>query len=457
MNFQNQDDTICAVSTASGKGAIALIRLSGRNSISITEKFFSKELKDKDGHTAHFGIIRFQDQIIDEVLVTIFKNKSSFTGEEMVEIACHGSSFIQEQILDLVLTNGGRMASPGEFSLRAFLNGKMDLSQTEAIADLISAGSKAAHNVAMNQMRGGFSSEIMELRQKLMDFASLVELELDFSQEDVEFADREELYNLVRLVKEKVERLVDSFKLGNVIKNGVPVAIVGSPNAGKSTLLNSLLNENKAIVSNIPGTTRDVIEDTIVLDGIQFRFIDTAGIRDTNDVVELLGIEKALEQIHKAEIVLLIFDLQDNTVVNIIEQIETFREKQIKDSQTLISLFNKSDQVDIEKYKALNEIGLFISAKDKEGIAKLKEKLVQEIDLNQNEDQNIVTNVRHHDILRKCFIALGKVEDGLDNQIPGDLLAMDIRECLNLLGEISGNISSDELLGNIFSNFCIGK
>ncbi|NOQ74045.1 MAG: tRNA uridine-5-carboxymethylaminomethyl(34) synthesis GTPase MnmE [Crocinitomix sp.] len=457
MNFLNQDDTICALSTSAGMGAIALIRLSGKNALSICEKIFSKPLQDKATHTAHFGRIKSGEQLIDEVVVTLFKNPGSFTGEDIVEIACHGSVYIQEQILALLIENGARMAGPGEFSLRAFMNAKMDLSQTEAIADLISASSKAAHKVAMHQMRGGFSREIGELREGLLSFASLVELELDFSEEDVEFADRKQLQDLVEQVKLKVSALLQSFKLGNVIKNGVPVAIVGSPNAGKSTLLNTLLNEEKAIVSDIAGTTRDVIEDTIILNGIEFRFIDTAGIRETKDTIESLGIERAYAQIRKAAVILLMIDLTETPEKYVLKQIEQFSHNTNNEDQTLIPIFNKMDEVDLADFKGLEGKGIFISARNKVNIDVLVDELGATIGDYGTEDQTIVTNARHYDILKKCELSLVKVEEGLESQIPGDLLAMDIRETLYHLGEITGQITTDDLLGNIFANFCIGK
>jgi len=457
VNFQNQDETICALSTASGIGAISLIRLSGKSSFSIINSVFSKSLDKALSHTAHFGRILKDNEIIDEVVVTIFKNPTSFTGEDLIEIACHGSRFIQEEILKLLIDKGARLAGPGEFSLRAFLNGKMDLSQTEAVADLIMANSKAAHKVAMHQMRGGFASEITELRTELLNFASLVELELDFSQEDVEFADRSQLQALIQKIKLKVNRLVDSFKLGNVIKNGVPVAIVGAPNAGKSTLLNALLNEDKAIVSDIAGTTRDVIEDTIVIHGIEFRFIDTAGIRETTDKIEILGIARSYEQIQKAEIILLLFDLKNEKANTILKQIEKFKKLSLSESQIFLPIFNKTDLVNLTEFEKLKDLGLFLSAKSKENLEELKARLVDVIHFVETDNQLIVTNVRHFEILKKCAASLILVEDGLEQQIPGDLLAMDIRETIHHLSEITGDISNDELLGHIFANFCIGK
>ena len=457
MQFLNQTDTICALSSAPGMGAIALIRLSGKDAMSIVESIFTKSLASQKTHTAHFGRIHKDDNIIDEVVVTLYKNPGSFTGEDIVEIACHGSVYIQEQILELLIQKGARMAGPGEFSLRTFMNGKMDLSQTEAIADLISSTSKAAHKVAMHQMRGGFSSEINELREGLISFASLVELELDFSQEDVEFADRQQLRELVEQVNAKVSSLLHSYKLGNVIKNGVPVAIVGSPNAGKSTLLNALLNEEKAIVSDIAGTTRDVIEDTIVLNGVEFRFIDTAGIRETEDIIENLGIKRAYDQIKKAAIILLLIDLTEMSEDFVLQQIATFEKSVNLEEQDFIPIFNKVDQVDLKQYQKLTEKGLFISAKTKDNLEDLVNRLAATVGNVHEGDQTIVTNARHYEILLKCKESLVKVEEGLEMEIPGDLLAMDIRETLYHLGEITGQITTDDLLGNIFANFCIGK
>lgn len=457
MQFLNQKDTICALSSPAGIGAIALIRLSGDDTFPIVEKIFSKTIQDKASHTAHFGRIKRGNTIIDEVVVTVFKTPGTFTGQDIIEIACHASPYIQQEILSLLIENGARLAGPGEFSMRAFMNGKMDLSQTEAIADLIAANSKAAHKVAMHQMRGGFGEEINALREGLLTFASLVELELDFSEEDVEFANRDQLTELVIAVAQKVNSLLNSFKLGNVIKNGVPVAIVGSPNAGKSTLLNTLLNEEKAIVSDIAGTTRDVIEDTIILNGVEFRFMDTAGIRETQDTIESLGIQRAFDQIKKARIVLLIIDLTNNDEQVVLKQIKLFESELVDSEQTFIPLFNKMDEIDEMKFKGLVDKGLFISAKNKINITELIKKLSDSITALGEENVSIVTNVRHFEILKKCKESLVKVEQGLELQIPGDLLAMDIRETLHHLGEITGEITTDDLLGNIFANFCIGK
>ncbi|MCB9224114.1 MAG: tRNA uridine-5-carboxymethylaminomethyl(34) synthesis GTPase MnmE [Crocinitomicaceae bacterium] len=457
MKFEDPNDTICALSTPQGNGAIALIRLSGKQAINIVNKIFSRELSDKQSHTAHFGSIKQNEQVLDEVLVTIFRNPHSFTGEDLVEIGCHGSVYIQSEILKLLLAQGARMAGPGEFSLRAFINGKMDLSQTEAVADLIASRSAASHKIAMHQMRGGFSKEISELRQELMNFASLIELELDFSEEDVEFADRTQLNDLLDKVKTKVSSLLKSFRYGNALKNGVPVAIVGAPNAGKSTLLNALLNEDKAIVSDIAGTTRDVIEDTMIIDGIEFRFIDTAGIRETKDKIESEGIRKAFDKIKTARIILLLFDTEGSSEQEIIDQISLFEKRSVLPGQKLICLFNKADRIDKEKLLSLKDVGLFISAKRGDELDELKSILVDQIKTGDEQFDTVVTNIRHFEILQKCDSSIEKIKQGLEMNIPGDLLAMDIRETMDLLGEITGEISSDELLGNIFANFCIGK
>jgi tRNA modification GTPase len=458
VNFQNPDDTIVAVSTPAGAGAIALIRISGKNSIGFISSIFSKNLDLTKSHTAHFGQIKDGNVIIDEVVVSVFRGPKSFTGEDIIEIGCHGSAYIQRELLRLIVSKGARLAAPGEFSMRAFMHGKMDLSQTEAIADLISSNSKAAHKIAMHQMRGGFGNEINLLREQLLNFASLVELELDFSQEDVEFADRTQLDKLIQEIDQKVVKLIDSFRLGNVLKNGVPVAIVGPPNAGKSTLLNALLNEERAIVSDIAGTTRDVIEDTIVIDGIEFRFIDTAGIRETTDRIEIMGIERSFEQIRKATVILLLFDLKGEHVNHIQDQIELFKTQSISSVQHLIPVFNKKDEINESDYNALLTKGIFISARDKSNLDHLKAELLKAVStINMENDQLIVTNERHYEVLKKCKAALDKIKSGMAEQIPGDLLAMDIREAIYHLGEITGTISNDELLGNIFGKFCIGK
>lgn len=465
MTSNNHNDTIVALATPQGVGAIGVIRLSGKNAIEICNAVFgSKTLKKKDlnladTHTLHFGVIHDGEVILDEVLVSLFKAPHSYTSENTVEISCHGSPFIQQQIIQLFLKHGARMATQGEFTLRAFLNGKLDLSQAEAVADLIASKSSSSHQVAMQQMRGGFSNQIKTLRQNLIDFASLIELELDFSEEDVEFADRTDLKTLVNTIQRIVQRLIDSFEVGNVIKNGIPVAIVGKPNAGKSTLLNALLDEERAIVSDIPGTTRDVIEDEINIDGVQFRFIDTAGLRETNDIIESIGVEKAYEQIKLSSIAIYLFDAHEITSSELKLIVDDITQH-LHDSQ-LVLVANKIDKEDIEYTKKEFEefTGmLFISAKEKIGIDEFKNYMVTLFDNRTiNVTETIVTNARHVEALRHTNVALIKVLDGLNQNVSGDFLAMDIRQALHYLGTITGEISSDDLLSNIFSRFCIGK
>ena len=454
--FDNQD-TICALATPNGIGAIGMIRLSGNQSLKITSKVFSKNLLDANTHTSHFGIIRdSNNKLIDEVLITVFKEGKSFTGEESVEISCHGSSFILQKVLALVLENGCRLANPGEFTQRAFLNGKMDLSQAEAVADLIASKSKMSHDIALKQLRGGFSSELKELRQQLLNFASLIELELDFAEEDVEFADRTELKKLVSGVLEYVNRLADSFELGNAIKNGVPIAIVGRPNAGKSTLLNALLNEDRAIVSEIAGTTRDTIEEVLTINGIDFRFIDTAGLRETEDEIEKKGVDKALEKVNLSSAYIYLFDMNELSIDDVEEDL-----KQLPENILRIVVANKSDKASDEKTTALKNSGLdliFISAKEKDSLELLKEKLIEKVNLNSlSEDETIVTNARHYEALRKTGESLEKANEALSSEVTADFIAMDIRQAMFDLGTITGDISTDDLLGNIFSKFCIGK
>ncbi|MCW3084051.1 MAG: tRNA modification GTPase MnmE [Bacteroidetes bacterium] len=466
MNLQTlSNDTIVALATPQGIGAIGVIRLSGPAAISICESVFAtknlkkKTLNDKDSHTIHFGVIHDEDIILDEVLVSLFKAPHSYTSENTVEISCHGSGFIQQQVIQLFLKKGARMANQGEFTLRAFLNGKLDLSQAEAVADLISSNSATSHQVAMQQMRGGFSNQIKTLRQNLIDFASLIELELDFAEEDVEFADRSDLKNLVSTIQRIVQRLIDSFEVGNVIKNGIPVAIVGKPNAGKSTLLNVLLEEDRAIVSDIPGTTRDVIEDELNIDGVLFRIIDTAGIRETNDIIESIGVEKTYEQIKLSSIAIYLFDVHEITP-NELTQIVKDIQPHLHNSQ-LILVANKIDKEDMaytyREFEGFKDM-LFVSAKENQGIDLLKKHLVHLFDNRTvNVTETIVTNARHVEALRHTNVALIKVLDGLNMNVTGDFLAMDIRTALHHLGEITGEISSDDLLANIFSRFCIGK
>lgn len=463
------EETICAPATARG-GAISVIRVSGILTFPICERIFSptdKNLKfaDQPGYRSMHGEIRYGEEIIDEVVVSKFKAPHSFTGEDSVEISCHASSYIVSRILESLILEGAVAALPGEFTRRAFLNGKMDLSQAEAVADLIAAGTRSAHRVAFSQMRGGFSAEIKSLRNELLRFASLIELELDFGEEDVEFADRKELMTIVSSVKGMADRLADSFRIGNVIRNGIPVAIVGKPNSGKSTLLNALLNEDRAIVSDLPGTTRDVIEDTIVIHGIEYRFIDTAGLRETSDVVESLGIQKTKEKILQAAVVLLVDDFSDQAAL--INQRAGMVRQMIRESdKKLVIVINKIDTADkdvtgkLKQNIALekNDSLLFISAKEHAGLDELREKLgiLAESDQMESEDV-IVTNVRHSEALRHVSESLGRVIAGLEDHLPEDLMAMDIRQAIHYLGEITGEITSDEILGNIFRNFCIGK
>ena len=461
-------DTIVALATPSGAGAIAVIRLSGKDAIRFAENQFKsvsgKKLSKQATHTIHLGHIVDKDRIVDEVLVSVFKNPNSYTGEDVVEISCHGSNYIQQEIIQLFLRKGCRMATAGEFTLRAFLNGKLDLSQAEAVADLIASDNEASHQIAMQQMRGGFSSEIARLRKELLNFASLIELELDFAEEDVEFADRTQFKELIDRITFVLKRLIDSFAVGNVIKNGIPVAIVGEPNVGKSTLLNALLNEERAIVSDIAGTTRDAIEDEVNIGGIGFRFIDTAGIRETKDVVENIGIQKTFEKIAQAQVVVYLFDTEaifshKSTIDTITTEIEKIKNKYPQ--KPLIVIANKVDAInDIELKELTDKVSniKLISAKNRKGIEDLKITLSNLINTGAlRNDETIVTNSRHYDALLKALEEVKKVKDGLDSGLSGDLLAIDIRQALYHFGEITGEITNDDLLGNIFANFCIGK
>ncbi len=438
-----QLDTICALATPQGIGAIGVIRVSGERTFEVVNKIFKgKDLTKVDSHTIHFGTIRDEKTIVDEVLIAVFKTPKSFTKEDVVEISCHGSDYIIRYILKLLLQNGCRMAQAGEFTQRAFLNGQFDLVQAEAVADLITADSEAAHKTAMNLMRGGFSNQLKVLREELIHFASLVELELDFGEEDVEFAERDDLKSLILKIQNFLKNLIDSFDAGNVIKEGIPVAIIGPPNAGKSTLLNVLLNEEKAIVTEIAGTTRDVIEDVLFIEGIKFRFIDTAGIRATKDVVESLGIERSKNAMNRAEIILL---LTDNQVINE-DFVLDFDEAKVIRVRNKIDLVNEKTN-----FESLN-----ISAKNNIGIEELKIAIVAKAKAKKQAD-TMLTNLRHFEHLVKANDALNEVLQGLEIGITGDFLAQDIRLSLHHLGEITGAISSDDLLANIFSKFCIGK
>jgi tRNA modification GTPase TrmE len=460
------NDIITAISTPAGIGGIAVIRLSGIGSIELADTIFhsgsNKKLAEQDANTIHFGSIVKDAAVLDEVLVSIFKAPHSFTGEDVVEISCHGSRYIQQNILQLLISKGASLAQPGEFTQRAFLNGKMDLSQAESVADLIASSSAATHRLAMNQMRGGFSNKLMELRTELLNFTSLIELELDFSEEDVEFANREKLKETAYDIMLHIEKLANSFQVGNAVKNGIPVAIIGETNAGKSTLLNLLLHEEKAIVSDIHGTTRDVIEDIINIRGLDFRLIDTAGIRDTVDEIESIGIGLTFKKIEQASIVLWIADAETNNM-----HIEELAERILPavKNKKIILVFNKVDMIsaarraDKEKL-LLDEIPerAFISARYDQGTDLLEDMLVKATDIPEIGEQDvIVTNMRHYEALEGAYNAIKRVLEGLDLQISGDFIAQDIRECMHYLGEITGQISTDEILGNIFGKFCIGK
>ncbi|MFV8224301.1 tRNA uridine-5-carboxymethylaminomethyl(34) synthesis GTPase MnmE [Christiangramia aquimixticola] len=471
------NDTIVALATPSGAGAIAVIRVSGPQAIEIVAPLFKakskKLLEEQATHTIHLGNIMDGERTLDEVLVSVFRAPKSYTGEETIEISCHGSPFIQQEIIQLMIRKGCRSAEAGEFTLRAFLNAKMDLSQAEAVADLINSENAASHQMAMQQMRGGFSNEIQKLREELLNFASLIELELDFAEEDVEFANRDQFRELVARIQTVLKRLIDSFATGNVLKNGIPVAIVGEPNVGKSTLLNSLLNEERAIVSDIAGTTRDTIEDEMSIGGVGFRFIDTAGIRETKDVVESIGIKKTFEKIGQAQVVVYLVDSSQIAVNRERMQEVRIEIEKIKNKfpqKPLLIIANKTDrlapeEVDILKAK-LEDISshaeraefLLLSAKTNSGVEELKLRLLEFVNTGalRNSD-TIVTNSRHYAALLKALEEINKVEDGLNADLSGDLLAIDIRQALHHFGEITGEITNDDLLGNIFANFCIGK
>ena len=450
MNYFNPEDTICSITTGGGMSAIAIIRISGSKAIEITNSVFNKEIAESKTHTLHFGDFIDDKEVVDEVLVSIFRGSKSFTGEESIEISCHGSIYIQNKIIQILIKNGCRLATAGEFSMRAFKNGKLDLTQAESVADLIESESEAAHKTALNQLKGGVSGKLKELRSQLIDFASLIELELDFSEEDVEFADREKFNDLLKNIKSELEKLIQSFKLGNSIKNGIPVTILGAPNVGKSTLLNCLLNEDKAIVSDIAGTTRDAIEDTLIIEGYNFRFIDTAGIRKTTDTIENLGIEKTLEKANKSEIILFTIDASQELESQIMELNKVRKDNREK----ILVIVNKIDVSDID----LKEDYIAISAKNGEGISALKNKLLNFINTEKiSENDSIVSNLRHYEQLQLTLHEINSIINGMKNNISGDFLSVNIRQALFHLGSITGEITTDDLLGNIFGKFCIGK
>jgi len=458
FSLSEREDTIIALATPQGVGAIAVIRISGKDAIRVcNEVFFGKNLEEQASHTIHLGTIRDGDKIIDEVLVSLFKGPRSFTKENVVEISTHGSSYIVNQVLKLFVRKGVRLAKPGEFTQRAFLNGQFDLAQAEAVADLIHSDSESSHQAALNQMRGGFSSEIQELRNQLIHFASMIELELDFSEEDVEFVSRDGLRQLVERILWLVEELILSFDLGNVIKNGVPTVIAGKPNAGKSTLLNALLNEEKAIVSDIAGTTRDFIEDEISLGGVIFRFIDTAGLRETTDTIEAIGVSRTQEKMRTASLILYLFDLSDTDLVEVHRDLNKLENLGVP----YLKVGNKLDNAKGNIVKELQDNYpdmLFISAGNKENLELLKPRILELVNLDKFRTGNtVVTNVRHYDSLTKTRESLLEVLGGLDQLVTNDFLAMDIRRALHYLGEITGEVTTDDLLATIFSKFCIGK
>lgn len=459
------NDTICALSTAPGTAAIALIRISGSGCFYACESIFRSHekafsLEDAASHTIHFGSVGSDAGLLDEVLISIFKAPHSYTGEDVVEISCHGSPYIQQKILELLISKGVRMANPGEFTLRAFMNGKFDLSQAEAVADLIASHSKSSHDLALEQMRGGFSKKIKEMREKLLLFTSLIELELDFSEENVEFADRQDILNLLLELKNEITLLINSFSIGNVIKNGIPVTIIGKPNVGKSTLLNSILNEEKAIVSELPGTTRDAIEDTIVIGGYSFRFIDTAGLRASQDKIESIGIERTWEKIHQASVILYVFDATEDDFQEVMNAITEMKEQTELSSKRLILVGNKCDLLEELPHGFRDFVELetiFVSAKRKENIHLLAESLLRTVKAANLSDTTIISNTRHLDALKNAFEAVESTHTGLVSGLSPDLLTVDIRKALYHLGEITGEITTEEILGTIFSRFCIGK
>ncbi|MBW0176831.1 tRNA uridine-5-carboxymethylaminomethyl(34) synthesis GTPase MnmE [Sediminibacterium sp.] len=458
IHLSGWDDTIVALATPQGIGAIGVIRVSGKETFTILNQLFpSKDLNVQPSHTIQVGFLKEGEQVLDEVVLSLFKGPRSYTGEDVIEISCHGSPFIQEQVINAITKLGARLAKPGEFTQRAFLNGKLDLAQAESVADLIASNTEASRKTALHNMRGGFSSDLKQLREQLIRFSAMIELELDFSQEDVEFADRTALKQLIDELDGSIHQLIRSFSLGNVIRNGVQVAIIGKPNAGKSTLLNALLNENRAIVSDIAGTTRDTIEEVININGILFRLVDTAGIREhTADIIEQIGVEKSLEKMNASDIVLYLFDVNETTA----EELKAFEETlKAKNIQCLL-VANKTDTANLGTLQTMDHgpWTIYISAKTHTGIDLLKQALTQKaISGDVNTEATIVTNARHYDALLKLSQSLTDVRNGMNDQVPGDLLALDIRQCLHYLGLITGEITNEDQLDFIFSKFCIGK
>ena len=449
------NETIIALATPQGSGAIAVIRLSGAQAIEVVDKiFFSKKnLENLTSQSVVFGTIKKEDEIVDEVLISVFRNPKSYTGEDTVEISCHGSPYIIKTILELLVQNNVRMAQPGEFTQRAFMNGKLDLAQAEAVADLIASESKASHSIALHQMRGGVSNELAALRESLINFTALIELELDFGEEDVEFANREELSSLVQNLEVKIQNLIESFNYGNAIKNGVPVAIVGYPNAGKSSLLNLLLNEERAIVSDIAGTTRDTIEEVMTIEGIQYRFIDTAGLRQSDDTIENIGIERTKLAIKKADIIIHIYDIRDEEHAQ--NAISPFQDEIAREGKKLIQVANK---IDLKEELYTSDTIIFLSTKTKQGLDDLKRKMAHILEVSKFENSVIISNLRHLESLKLAMISLQEVEQSMIQNLSGDLLSFHLRNTLRHIGDITGNIDIDkDILGTIFGKFCIGK
>lgn len=449
------NDTIIALATPQGSGAIAVIRLSGAHAIEVVDKIFfsKKKLENITSQSVVLGTIKKEDEIVDEVLISVFRNPKSYTGEDTVEISCHGSPYIIKTILELLVQNNVRMAQPGEFTQRAFMNGKLDLAQAEAVADLIASESKASHSIALHQMRGGVSNELAALRESLINFTALIELELDFGEEDVEFANREELSSLVQNLEVKIQNLIESFNYGNAIKNGVPVAIVGYPNAGKSSLLNLLLNEERAIVSDIAGTTRDTIEEVMTIEGIQYRFIDTAGLRQSDDTIENIGIERTKLAIKKADIIIHIYDIRDEEHGQ--NAISPFLNEIAREGKKLIQVANK---IDLKKELYTSDTIIFLSTKTKQGLDDLKRKMAHILEVSKFENSVIISNLRHLESLKMAMISLQEVKQSMIQNLSGDLLSFHLRNTLRHIGDITGNIDIDkDILGTIFGKFCIGK